>query len=275
MLLNCRGRFLDLSSPVVMGILNITPDSFYVSSRLKSHNNVLQCAEKMLNEGAIILDIGGVSSRPNANNVSVNDELKRVLPVIQLVAKHFPEAFISVDTYNSEVAKQAIHAGAHIINDISASSIDEKMIDVVASERVPYILMHMQGTPQIMQKNPNYKNVVVDIMDFFINKIATLKSKGIQNIILDVGFGFGKTIEHNYQLLKNLHVYKTLEVPIMVGVSRKSMIWKVLDTTPEGALNGTTALNMLALQQGTKILRVHDVKSAVEVIKLWQILDEQ
>ena len=275
MLLNCRGRLLDLSSPVIMGILNITPDSFYVSSRLKSHNNVLQCAEQMLKDGATILDIGGVSSRPNANYVPVNDELQRVIPVIQLLVNHFPEAFISVDTYSSEVAEQAIQAGAHIINDISASSIDEQLLDVVALEGVPYILMHMQGTPQNMQRNPKYHNVVADIMDFFIKKIACLKNKGIQNVILDVGFGFGKTIKHNYQLLNNLHVYQTFELPMMVGLSRKSMIWKVLETTPQGALNGTTALNMVALQQGVKLLRVHDVKAAAEVIKLWETLGQQ
>ena len=275
MLLNCRGRLLDLSSPVIMGILNITPDSFYVSSRLKSNNNVLQCAEQMLKEGATILDVGGVSSRPNANHVPVKDELQRVIPVIQLLVKHFPEAFLSVDTYSSEVAQQAIQAGVHIINDISASSMDEKLLDVVALEGVPYILMHMQGTPQSMQRNPKYQNVVADIMDFFIKKIACLKNKGIQNVILDVGFGFGKTIKHNYQLLNNLHIYQTFELPIMVGLSRKSMIWKVLETNPQGALNGTTALNMVALQQGAKLLRVHDVKSAAEVLKLWEILCEQ
>ncbi len=274
MIFNCRGKILDLSSPVIMGILNITPDSFYKSSRLNSEEHILLQAEQMLSEGALILDIGGVSSRPNAGFVSEEEELKRVIPVIRLIRNNFPDAFISVDTFRSEVAEQAILEGVHLINDISASDIDEGLSDVIAKAEIPYVLMHMKGVPATMQQNPDYQNVLLDVMDFFIKKIAFLNNKGIHDIILDVGFGFGKSVEHNYQLLRNMHIYNSLDLPLMIGISRKSMIWKVLNSKPEDALNGTTALHMIALQQGARILRVHDVKEAVEVVKLWKRVGE-
>lgn len=272
MTINCRGTLLDLSSPVVMGILNITPDSFYEGSRMKTEDQVRAQVEKMLEEGAQIIDVGGVSSRPGADFVSVDEELSRVVPIINLLTKYYPEALLSIDTYRAKVAKESIDAGIHLINDISASSIDEGLLDVVAAGKVPYVLMHMKGTPQDMQQQASYDSVVVEVMDFFLKKIALLKSKGIQDIIIDPGFGFGKTIEHNYQLLNHLSVYKVLEMPILAGISRKSMIWKVLKNTPQEALQGTTALHVIALQNGANLLRVHDVRPAVEAIQLMQVL---
>jgi dihydropteroate synthase len=257
-----------------MGILNVTPDSFYEGSRMKTADQVRMQVEKMLEEGAQIIDVGGASSRPGADFVSVAEELNRVIPIINLLVKHYPEALLSIDTYRAEVAKEAINSGVHLINDISASSIDEGLLDVVAAGNVPYVLMHMQGTPQDMQQEPNYDSVVVDVLDFFLKKIALLKSKGIEDIIVDPGFGFGKTIGHNYKLLNHLSVYKVLGIPIMAGLSRKSMIWKVLENTPEEALHGTTALHVVALQNGANILRVHDVRPAVEAIQLMQVLGD-
>jgi dihydropteroate synthase len=256
-----------------MGILNITPDSFYEGSRMKTEREVRTQVEKMLEEGAQIIDIGGASSRPGADFVSVEEELGRVIPIINLLVKHYPEALFSIDTYRAKVAKESIESGIHLINDISASSIDEDLLDVVAAGNVPYVLMHMQGRPQDMQQEPNYDSVVVEVLDFFFKKVALLKSKGIQDVIIDPGFGFGKTIEHNYQLLNHLSVYKVLEMPILAGLSRKSMIWKVLKNSPEEALHGTTALHVIALQNGANILRVHDVRPAVEAIQLMQVLE--
>lgn len=274
MTINCRGTLLDLSNPVVMGILNVTPDSFYEGSRVKTEHQVRTQVEKMLIEGAQIIDIGGASSRPGAAFVSVEEELNRVLPIINLLVKHYPEALLSIDTYRAKVAKASIDSGIHLINDISASSIDEELFDVVAAGNVPYVLMHMQGRPQNMQEAPNYDTVVVEVFDFLVKKIALLKNKGIQDIIIDPGFGFGKTIEHNYKLLNHLSVYKALGMPILAGISRKSMIWKVLKNTPEEALQGTTALHVIALQNGANILRVHDVRPAVEAIQLMQVLED-
>lgn len=274
MTINCRGTLLDVSSPIVMGILNVTPDSFYEGSRMTTEHKVRAQVEKMLEEGARIIDIGGASSRPGADFVSVEEELSRVIPMIDLLVKHYPEALLSIDTYRGEVAKESIDSGIHLINDISASSIDETLLDVVAASKVPYVLMHMQGTPQNMQTEPNYDSVVVEVLDFLVQKIALLKSKGIQDIVIDPGFGFGKTIAHNYQLLNHLSVYKRLGIPILAGLSRKSMIWKVLNNTPQEALQGTTALHMIALQNGANILRVHDVRPAVEAIQLMQVLDD-
>lgn len=273
MTINCRGRLLDLSSPVVMGILNITPDSFYEGSRMKTEQEVRRQVDKMLEEGAQIIDIGGASSRPGADFVSVEEELNRVIPIINLLVKHYPEALLSIDTYRAKVAKESIDSGIHLLNDISASSIDEGLLDVVAAGNVPYVLMHMQGKPQDMQKEPSYDSVVVEVLDFLVKKVALLKSKGIQDIIIDPGFGFGKTIEHNYRLLNHLSVYKELKMPILAGISRKSMIWKVLKNTPAEALHGTTALHVIALQNGANILRVHDVRPAVEAIQLMQVLE--
>lgn len=273
MTINCRGKLLDLSSPVVMGILNITPDSFYEGSRMKTEQEVRRQVDKMLEEGAQIIDIGGASSRPGADFVSVEEELNRVIPIVNLLVKHYPEALLSIDTYRAKVAKESIDSGIHLINDISASSIDEGLLDVVAAGNIPYVLMHMQGKPQDMQKEPSYDSVVVEVLDFFFKKVALLKSKGIQDIIIDPGFGFGKTIEHNYQLLNHLSVYKGLKMPILAGISRKSMIWKVLKNTAAEALHGTTALHVIALQNGANILRVHDVRPAVEAIQLMQVLE--
>lgn len=266
--LNCKGRLLDLSAPIVMGILNVTPDSFYDGGKYGDMSAILNRAEKMIDEGAAIIDIGGMSSRPGAKEVPVSEELKRSIPTIKAVRKRFPEAFISIDTVWAEVARQAVDAGADIVNDISSGTMDETLIPTVGQLGVPYILMHMQGKPQTMQNNPKYDNVITDILDFFIHKTSELRENGIQDIIIDPGFGFGKTVEHNYTILRNMSDFQILDLPVLVGLSRKSMIYKVLETTSDEALNGTTALHMISLQNGTKILRVHDVREAVEVVDL-------
>lgn len=271
--INCKGKLLSLENPIVMGILNVTPDSFYDGGNFQSDAQILKQAEKMIKEGAKILDIGGMSSRPGAEIVKESDELKRVIPSIQAIHENFPEAIISIDTINAKVANESVQVGASIVNDISAGRIDKRMYESVAKLNVPYILMHMQGVaPKTMQKEPVYEDVVLEILDFFIQEIGSLRQLGLKDIILDVGFGFGKSVQHNYQLLKKLHVYKILELPILAGISRKSMICKVLKVNPKDALNGTTALHLVALQQGAKILRAHDVKEAKEVIKLWEEL---
>jgi dihydropteroate synthase len=271
--INCRGRLLSLEKPVVMGILNVTPDSFFDGGRYMAWNDILRQTEKMLREGAAIIDVGGVSSRPGANPVDEEEELRRVLPAVSLLAKEFPGILISIDTARSGVAKACVEAGAGIINDISAGRPDEAMYHTVASLGVPYVLMHKKGNPQTMQDNPVYEDVVQEILDFFIAEIARLRQAGVKDILLDPGFGFGKTVQHNYQLLKNLHVFRITDLPILAGLSRKSMICKVLGINPEKAMNGTTALHIIALQQGARILRVHDVKEAMEVILLWEALE--
>ncbi|MFK7932520.1 MAG: dihydropteroate synthase [Saprospiraceae bacterium] len=268
--LNCRGQLLDLSSPIVMGILNVTPDSFYDGGQHHSVNDGLRQAEKMLLEGAAIIDIGGMSSRPGAEVVALNEELQRTIPVIQAIIQHFPQTIISIDTVHAKVARAAIAAGASIINDISAGQFDDQMYSTVAELNVPYVLMHMQGTPKTMQMRPNYDDVIQEILDFFIREVGKLRELEVKDIILDVGYGFGKSIRHNYELLANQHLFNILDLPILTGVSRKSMIYKLLGTDAEQALNGTTALHLLALQQGAKILRVHDVKEASEVIKIYE-----
>ena len=271
--LNSHGRILQLENPVVMGILNATPDSFYTNSGNNEVTKILLPeAEKMLLAGASILDIGGASTRPGAELVSEDEELKRVLPLIKILVKTFPDVWLSVDTYHASVAKAAIEAGASIVNDVSAGSIDSRMIDEVASLKVPYIAMHMQGAPRTMQENPQYDEVVRNVFDYLKQKVLDCTAKGIHDLILDLGFGFGKTVEHNYALLSNLHVFRALGKPLLVGISRKSMICKPLKVNPNKALNGTTALHMVALQQGASILRVHDVKEAVEVVKLFELL---
>lgn len=272
--LNCKGKLLSLETPLVMGILNLTPDSFYDGGKYQQTAEILQQAEKMLTEGAAILDLGGMSSRPGAELISVDEELKRVLPAIDLILKHFPETILSIDTVQGDVAKRSVEAGARLVNDISAGRLDEALYPTLAALDVPYVLMHMQGTPQNMQQNPDYEDVVRELLDFFILQIGKLRLLGVKDIILDVGFGFGKTLQHNYQLLKNLHVFKILELPILTGLSRKSMVYKPFGGSAKTALNGTSALHMIALQQGSKLLRVHDVKEAVEVIKLWKQLEE-
>lgn len=266
--INCKGRLIQLSKPIVMGILNLTPDSFYDGGRYEK--SYLLQIEKMLNEGATIIDIGAMSSRPGSEFISEEAEIQRLIAPIQEINGKFPDAILSVDTFREKIACLAIEAGASIINDISAGNIDEKIIEVASKFRTPYILMHMQGLPKNMQKEIQYDNVTAEVLQFFIQKIETLRKAGIFDIIIDPGFGFGKETSHNYTLLKDLGLFKILNCPIMVGLSRKSIVNKVLHTKSSEALNGTTALHMLALQNGAKILRVHDVKEAYECILLHQ-----
>jgi dihydropteroate synthase len=266
--LNIRGKIMDLSRPKVMGILNITPDSFYSGSRHESEQSILDQATTMVNEGADFLDVGGYSTRPGAAHISVDEELTRVLSAIDVILKELPDAVISIDTFRSEVAQAAVKAGASIVNDISGGTMDQHMFEVVAQLQCPYILMHMRGTPQTMSDFAIYDSVAVEVLDELGKKVQKLKALGVKDIILDPGFGFAKSVDQNYQLLKNLGYIKLLQLPLLVGVSRKSMIYKFLGTTPENALHGTIVLNTLALLGGAKILRVHDVKEAVEVINL-------
>jgi dihydropteroate synthase len=254
-----------------MGILNITPDSFFDGGKYIDEDSILRQVQLMLNEGADIIDIGAASSRPAAKEITEEEELKRLLPALEVIIKNFPQAIISVDTFRAAIAEKALQTGAHIINDITAGS-DDKMFETVSDYHAPYILMHMQGTPQTMQQNPVYLNVVKEVLDFFNSKLEKTKAYNIHDVILDVGFGFGKTVEHNFELLKNLNVFKIAAVPMLAGLSRKSMICKTLNVKPGDALNGTTALNMVALMNGAKILRVHDVKQAKECCKLFDKL---
>ena len=268
MTINCKGTLIDLSSPKVMGILNITPDSFYDGGAYKSEAALLAQVEKMLSDGATFIDVGAYSSRPGAAHVSEEEELKRILPVIRLLIREFPEILISIDTFRSKIAQECIQAGAAIINDISGGSMDRKMFQTIANLQVPYIVMHMLGTPQNMQKSPIYKAVTSDLISFFADKIHQLHQLKVNDVLIDVGFGFGKTQEHNFELLKNLSLFKNLEVPILVGVSRKSMLYKTLGISAQEALNATTSANTIALLNGASILRVHDVKEAVEAVKI-------
>lgn len=268
--INCKGRVIDLSTPKVMGILNVTPDSFHDGGRYTDIQDALYQAEKMLIDGASIIDIGGQSTRPGAEDVGVKEELNRTLPIIEALVKQFPDIIISIDTYRATVAKAAVNAGAGIINDVSAGDDDVDMFSTVAALQVPYIMMHKQGNPQTMQQNPEYKDVVQEVVGYFIAKTNQLKKLGVHDVIIDPGFGFGKTVEHNYSLLKHLPDFAIFDMPILAGVSRKSMINKVLGTQPENALNGTTAVNTMALLNGAKILRVHDVKEAMQAIKLYE-----
>lgn len=272
MTINCKGTLIDLSTPKVMGIFNITPDSFYDGGALKTDAALLSQAEKMLNEGATFLDIGGYSSRPGATDISVSEEVNRVIPAIELVLKNFPETLISIDTFRSEVAQKAIESGAAIINDISAGTVDEAMLSKVAQLQVPYVMMHMRGTPQTMQSLTDYENVTLDVLHYFSERIAAARVLGINDIIADPGFGFAKTIPQNFELLNNLELFKNLNVPLLIGISRKGMIYKTLNITPQEALNGTTSLNSIALLNGANILRVHDVKEAIEVVNLFEVL---
>lgn len=268
--INCRGRLLDLSSPLVMGILNVTPDSFFENSRVNDVLLLLEKAEKQLKEGAAILDIGGMSTRPGAEMISEMAELNRILPAIRTIVRAFPEAIVSVDTFRASIARACINEGAHIINDISGGSLDNQMYETVADLNVPYILMHTKGTPQTMQSLAHYDDIALEILDYFIKRVGILRGLGVKDIILDVGFGFAKNTEQNFELLKKLSVFKILECPILAGISRKGMIWKILGIKPEEALNGTTAAHVFALQGGAKILRVHDVKEAVETIRIFE-----
>ncbi|WP_316830957.1 dihydropteroate synthase [Pedobacter aquatilis] len=271
--LNLKGKIFDISKPKVMGIINITPDSFYSTSRMTSIDEALRKTEQFLNEGASFVDIGGYSSRPGAKNISEDEELERLVPIIEALNKEIPEALISVDTFRAKVAEQTILAGAHMINDIASGDMDENMFETVARLQVPYIIMHMQGTPQNMQQNPVYNNVLLDVIDYLAKKIAALKALNIHDLIIDPGFGFGKTITHNYELLNQMEDFKVFNLPVLAGFSRKGMIHKVLEISAAEALNGTTVLNTIALQKGAKILRVHDVKEAVECVKLISRLD--
>jgi len=272
--LNLKGRLLDLSSPQVMGILNLTPDSFYGNSRIGSIDAALKRAEQCLEEGASFIDIGAYSSRPGADEVTPEEELKQIIPAVTEISKRFPEASLSIDTFRARVAKESIEAGAHVINDISGGELDIDMFETAASLNVPYILMHMKGDPKTMQKNPVYENIGLEVVDYFAEKVNRLKQLGVHDIILDPGFGFAKTVSHNYQLLNQMGHLDLFGLPVLVGFSRKSMIYKLLGTTPEEALNGTTILNTLALQKGASILRVHDVRAAAECIRLVEKMQE-
>ena len=271
--INCNGKLIDLSVPIVMGILNVTPDSFYDGGKHNFIDDSLLKAEQMISDGATIIDIGGMSTRPGAVIITPEEELGRVIPVIKLIKEKYPKQVISIDTVHGDVAKAAISEGASMINDISAGSIDPSIIQVVIDNKVPYVLMHMQGKPADMQDSPSYENVVMDVLSFMKQRIYELRKQGMVDIIIDPGFGFGKTMKQNFQLLKKMSVYRILDYPIMVGLSRKSMINKALNITPEESLNGTTALHMIALQNGAKILRVHDVKEASQAIKLFSLID--
>ncbi len=271
--LNCNGTLLSLEKPIVMGILNVTPDSFFDGGKYSSNALILRQVEKMLNEGAAIIDIGGVSSKPGATFVAEAEEIARVLPVLEAINKEFSEAILSVDTWRASVAKASVEAGASIINDISGGQYDENLFETVGKLQVPFVLMHIKGTPETMQNKPSYENLKEEILSYFVEKIEKLRHFGVKDIILDVGFGFGKSIDDNYDLLKNLHVFNLLGLPQLVGISRKSMIYKYLDITPQEALSATSALHLAALQQGAKILRAHDVKEAAEVVKLFEKLE--
>ena len=275
MTINCAGKLIDLSIPKIMGILNITPDSFYDGGRYSSDKKILDHVEKMIIDGAIFIDIGAYSSRPGGVDIDENKELKRIIPAIELVNKKFPEIIISIDTFRSKVAEACLNSGASIINDISASQLDEKMMETIAKYNVPYIIMHMKGNPQNMMDKTNYDDMLQEMIKYFSKKINQAISYKINDIIIDPGFGFAKNIKQNYDLLNHLDLLKILDKPIMVGISRKSMIYKSLDSTPEEALNGTTVLNTVALIKGASILRVHDVKEANECIKLIGSLNKQ
>lgn len=266
--INCKGQLIDLSIPKVMGILNITPDSFFDGGKYKSDSDFLNHTAKMLSEGADFIDIGAYSSRPNAAFVSEEEELARLIPIVNLIGKNFPDALLSIDTFRAKVAKEAIDSGAALINDISAGMLDENMMDTIAANKVPYIMMHMRGTPQNMASLTDYDDIVKEMIQYFAERVATARSSGINDIIIDPGFGFAKTIDQNYEVLQKLDLFKVLELPLLSAVSRKSMIYKLLNTNAQEALNGTSVLNTVSVMKGAKILRVHDVKEATECMRL-------
>ena len=268
--LHCKERILKIDSPIVMGIINITPDSFYQESRQFNVNKALQKAEQMMEEGACILDIGGQSTRPNSDLIDVDEEIRRVLPVIELIRKKFPETFISVDTFYASVAKESVDAGADIVNDISGGKIDENMLSTVAALQIPFVCMHMKGTPQNMQQQAVYENVTKEVSIYFEERINACNDAGIKDIILDPGFGFSKTIHHNFQLLKEFNSFKVFRKPLLLGISRKSFIYNTLEITPEESLNGTTVLHTIGLLHGANIIRAHDVKECKQTIQLMQ-----
>ncbi len=271
--INCRGRLLSLQGPRIMGILNVTPDSFYDGGRYDQLSRVLRRTEQMLEAGAAIIDVGGMSSRPGAEMISVAEEQSRVVPAVEAIVQRFPEAILSVDTFRAPVAREAVAAGVGIVNDISAGRFDPELLPTVASLGAPYILMHMRGTLGKMPKSSDSADVVRELLDFFIAKVGALRALGVKDILLDPGFGFGKSRRENYQLLRRLHVFRLLDLPVLTGVSRKSMIYRTLGVEAGDALNGTTALHMVALQQGSRLLRVHDVEAAQQVIRLWEELE--
>lgn len=269
--INVNGQLMELQRPQVMGILNITPDSFYAGSRKQTEADILSRTRQILEEGASIIDIGAYSSRPNAEHISPDDEMQRLRTALHLINRDFPDAVISIDTFRADVARMCVEEyGAAIINDISAGQMDEQMFTTIAQLGVPYIIMHMQGTPQDMQTNPHYENLLKEVFFYFSEKVQKLRDLGVKDIILDPGFGFGKTLEHNYQLMNHLEEFSVFELPLLVGISRKSMIYKLLGSTPEEALNGTSILNTIALLKGANLLRVHDVKAATEAIAIVQ-----
>jgi dihydropteroate synthase len=266
--LNCKGQLLKIDKPVVMGIINCTPDSFYKGSRINDLGSLLKQAEKMINEGAVILDIGGQSTRPGSERITADEECSRVIPAITNLHNHFPNQIISIDTYFAKVAREGINAGASIVNDISGGAIDEELIPLVAAQQLPYVLMHMKGVPETMHQKPDYKDLVSEVFDFLNSRIAMLVKSGINDIIIDPGFGFGKTIAHNFELIKHLSYFRNLNRPVMVGISRKGSIYKTLQITSEEALNGSTVMHTYALLNGAKIIRAHDVREAKEAITL-------
>ena len=275
MTLNCKQQLVDLASPKVMGILNVTPDSFFDGGKYKDEKALLLQVEKMLTNGATFIDIGAYSSRPGAEHVAEAEELRRILPIIKILIKKFPNILISIDTFRSTVAAHCLQLGAALINDISAGVLDENMFRVVAKHRSPYVMMHLKGTPQSMQGHTHYKNLLNDILFYFSERMATARAAGIKDIVIDPGFGFAKNTAQNYELLAQLNLFQELDVPLLIGLSRKSMIYKVLQTDSKSALNGTTALHMYALGKGTNILRVHDVKEAMECIRLWEVIPSE
>jgi len=279
MTINCKGQLIDLSTPKVMGILNVTPNSFFDGGKYypeaSGDGSILSQVEKMLKEGATFIDIGAYSSKPNAEFVTEKEEISRIIPVVGLILKHFPETLISIDTFRSEVAKICIENGSAIINDISAGNLDDKMLKTAAELNVPYVMMHMRGTPQTMQSLVNYDNIVKEMLFYFSEKVAKARSFGINDLIVDPGFGFAKTLGQNYEVLQKLELFEMLELPLLVGFSRKSMIYKTLHSSAEEALNGTTVMNTIALTKGARILRVHDVKEAMECITLFNKLNNQ
>ena len=273
MTINCKGQLIDLTLPKVMGILNVTPNSFFDGGKYSDENEILFQVKKMLDEGATFIDIGAYSSKPNAEFVTEEEEIARIVPVIQLILKQYPQTLLSIDTFRAGVAKTSIENGAALINDIAAGNLDKKMFEVVAKFNVPYIMMHMRGTPKTMQTMSNYDDIVKEMLFYFSEKIAKARSFGINDLIIDPGFGFAKTLEQNYEVMKKMELFQMLDLPLLVGISRKSMIYKVLETTANEALNGTTFLNTIGLTKGANILRVHDVKEAVECVKLYEKLN--
>ncbi len=275
MTINCKGQLIDLTTPKVMGILNVTPNSFYDGGMYKSSSEMLTKVGKMLSDGATFIDVGAYSSKPSAEYVSEEEELQRIIPIINLIIEYYPEVLLSVDTFRSEVAKVCIENGAAIINDISAGNLDDKMLETIAKYNVPYIMMHMRGTPETMQKMTSYEDIVKEILFYFSEKVANARSFGINDLIIDPGFGFAKTLDQNYEVLQKMELFEILELPLLAGFSRKSMIYKTLQSSAEDALNGTTILNTVALTKGAKILRVHDVKEAMECVTLFNKLNNQ